>query len=100
MVNAMQEFFPEEAESQGVTLDADKQTPPGADDPYPLRRVNTGVTSIVGPDNGERPGGFVLVIDGQALNDVSASTYTDWTRIDVLALCRRRSQTKLTVASS
>ncbi|KAF7331909.1 Phospholipid-transporting ATPase [Mycena kentingensis (nom. inval.)] len=34
---------------------------------YPLERVETGVTSIVGEDNGERPGGFVLVVDGTAL---------------------------------
>lgn len=74
MMNAMQEFFPEEAESQGITQDADNENPPGPDYPYPLKRVNTGVTSIVGPDNGERPGGFVLVIDGLALTHVSAST--------------------------
>ena len=36
----------------------------------PLRRVNTGVSSIVGHDNGERPGGFVLVIEGTALTHV------------------------------
>lgn len=36
----------------------------------PLQRINTGVTDIVGPDNGERTGGFVLVIDGAALLDV------------------------------
>jgi phospholipid-translocating ATPase len=35
-----------------------------------LRRVNTGVTSLVGADNGERPGGFSLVIDGAALTHV------------------------------
>ena len=75
MMNAMQEFFPEEAEAQGITQDAENgnENPPGSDDPYPLKRVNTGVTSIVGPDNGERPGGFVLVIDGLALTRVSAS---------------------------
>ena len=33
----------------------------------PLRRVQTGVSSIVGPDNGDRPGGFILVIDGSGL---------------------------------
>jgi phospholipid-translocating ATPase len=74
MMNAMQEFFPEEAESQGIKLDAD---PPGPDDPYRLKRINTGVTSIVGHDNGERPGGFVLVIDGAALTRVSASIPTE-----------------------
>lgn len=77
MVNAMQEFFPEEAEVQGITSDADKETPPEPDDRYPLRRVNTGVTSLVGSNNGERPGGFVLVIDGLALNHVTASTSTE-----------------------
>ncbi|WWC67489.1 uncharacterized protein I206_101397 [Kwoniella pini CBS 10737] len=32
-----------------------------------LARVNTGVRSLVGHDNGTRPGGFSLVIDGHAL---------------------------------
>ena len=36
---------------------------PGA----PLRRTETGISSIVGENNGDRPGGFVLVIDGTAL---------------------------------
>lgn len=35
-----------------------------------LRRVNTGVGSLVGEDNGTRPGGFSLVIEGSALNKV------------------------------
>jgi len=34
-----------------------------------LRRTETGISDIVGPNNGERPGGFVLVIDGTALGD-------------------------------
>ncbi|KDR73672.1 hypothetical protein GALMADRAFT_251453 [Galerina marginata CBS 339.88] len=33
----------------------------------PLRRTETGISSIVGSNNGDRPGGFVLVIDGAAL---------------------------------
>jgi len=77
MMNAMQEFFPEEAEAQGISQDADNVNPPGPGDPYPLKRVNTGVTSIVGPDNGDRPGGFILVIDGLALTRVSASISTE-----------------------
>lgn len=36
-----------------------------------LHRVNTGVSSIVGSHNGERPGGFVLVVEGNALQHVS-----------------------------
>lgn len=34
-----------------------------------LHRVNTGVRSLVGDDNGKRPGGFSLVIDGDALRE-------------------------------
>lgn len=34
------------------------------------RRVNTGILSIVGASNGDHPGGFVLVIDGAALEHV------------------------------
>lgn len=34
---------------------------------YPLQRVHTGMSDLVGQHNGERPGGFVLVIDGAAL---------------------------------
>lgn len=85
MVNAMQEFFAEEAEVQGIAADVDKQIPLESDDAYPLRRVNTGVTSIVGSDNGERPGGFVLVIDGAALNQASAFIPTDRSGINILA---------------
>ena len=36
-------------------------------EPPQLQRVNTGVQSLVGRDNGTRPGGFSLVIDGGAL---------------------------------
>lgn len=79
MTNAMQEFFPEEAEAQGITTDADAEDPAGPNGPYPLKRVNTGVTSIVGPDNGERPGGFVLVVDGLALTHVSTFISAEWT---------------------
>jgi phospholipid-translocating ATPase len=35
-----------------------------------LQRTQTGMSSIVGANNGERPGGFVLVIDGAALDFV------------------------------
>ncbi|KAF8623323.1 hypothetical protein AX15_006401 [Amanita polypyramis BW_CC] len=39
----------------------------------PLQRFNTGITDIVGPDNGERAGGFVLVVDGPALLEAFAT---------------------------
>jgi phospholipid-translocating ATPase len=34
----------------------------------PLRRTATGISDLVGPNNGDRPGGFVLVVDGSALD--------------------------------
>ncbi|KAJ7667947.1 phospholipid-translocating ATPase [Mycena polygramma] len=58
---AIEKYF---AESDAVAVDV----PPQDGEPfYPLERIETGVTSIVGDHNGERPGGFVLVIDGTAL---------------------------------
>lgn len=66
MANALAEFFPDE--DTGKPLSA--LSPRVSDRPIPLRRVNTGVSSIVGADNGDRPGGFVLVLDGAALLEV------------------------------
>lgn len=37
----------------------------------PLQRIDT-ISSIVGTENGDRPGGFVLVVDGAALLEVGA----------------------------
>lgn len=39
-------------------------------DTYNLRRMDTGLSSVVGHGNGGRPGGFILVIDGAALDSV------------------------------
>lgn len=78
MLRAAEEYFP----SSGITndpevnaealgaLDAEGGTPRGAQ-LYPLHRVSSGVSSLVGSRNGQRPGGYVLVIDGFALTDVS-----------------------------
>ncbi|KAI0748707.1 phospholipid-translocating P-type ATPase [Daedaleopsis nitida] len=66
MLNAVEEFFPESGilSEDGVGMDEQQQQE--AQD-LALHRVNTGVSSIVGHNNGARPGGFVLVIDGSAL---------------------------------
>ncbi|KAI0636462.1 phospholipid-translocating P-type ATPase [Trametes polyzona] len=68
MLNAVEEFFPE----SGILQDEEVGLEEGHEHAqntrgYPLRRVNTGVSSLVGHNNGDRPGGFVLVIDGSAL---------------------------------
>ncbi|KAI0273495.1 hypothetical protein BC834DRAFT_1024630 [Gloeopeniophorella convolvens] len=76
MLRAAEEYFPSSgiiddpevnAESLGAR-DAENAPPRGAQ-LYPLHRVSSGVTSLVGSQNGQRPGGYVLVIDGMALTD-------------------------------
>jgi phospholipid-translocating ATPase len=64
MNNAFIRFFPESGDPSISSnfKGTDGQT-------IPLQRINTGV-SLVGVDNGERPGGFVLVVDGAALLEV------------------------------
>ena len=78
MLRAAEEYFPSsgianDPEVNGEALgalDAEGGPPHGAQ-LYPLHRVNSGVSSLVGSRNGQRPGGYVLVIDGLALTDVS-----------------------------
>ena len=67
MLRAMEDFFPE----SDIPVQAVDDTSPSEDQDNALRRVDTGITSIVGSNNGDRPGGFVLVIDGTALGHVS-----------------------------
>ncbi|KAH9848849.1 phospholipid-translocating P-type ATPase [Lenzites betulinus] len=69
MLNAVEQFFPESGilEEDGVKLDDSMVLPQQQSRGYPLQRVNTGGSSLVGHNNGDRPGGFVLVIDGAAL---------------------------------
>lgn len=71
MQNALEKFFP-----QVEVPDELPVATPGLikdDSGHDLRRINTGVSSLVGQDNGARPGGFVLVIDGGALGYVSSN---------------------------
>lgn len=67
MYSAVESFFPLSGilNEEGVYLEEDGQymSPNG----FPLQRVNTGMSELVGQHNGERPGGFVLVVDGAAL---------------------------------
>ncbi|KAG6843812.1 hypothetical protein H0H87_000218 [Tephrocybe sp. NHM501043] len=74
MVHAAEEFFPEadllsdEAVNHSASYNPRPSTSSRSEDrQYPLRRIDTGLSSIVGSNNGDRPGGFVLVIDGGAL---------------------------------
>ncbi|KAI9069193.1 phospholipid-translocating P-type ATPase [Trametes sanguinea] len=69
MMKAVEEFFPESGILQDEQVGFDDSVLPQQHSTggYPLQRVNTGVSSLVGHNNGERPGGFILVIDGSAL---------------------------------
>ncbi|PPQ99092.1 hypothetical protein CVT24_009358 [Panaeolus cyanescens] len=82
MQNALEQFFSDEApELREKTAQRDEQQF------IPLKRFNTGVTSIVGPENGERPGGFVLVVDGAALLDAFADEENKATLLRLAILC-------------
>jgi hypothetical protein len=78
MQRAVEEYFPtsniyNDLDVNGDGLDARDEESAAQNDgqTYPLQRVNTGVASLVGSTNGQRPGGYILVIDGLALTDVS-----------------------------
>ncbi len=68
MLNAVEDFFPKSDILQDVGVAVDEL--PRDSNGYPLRRVTTGMSELVGHNNGGRPGGFVLVIDGAALGHV------------------------------
>lgn len=80
LYTAVTEFFPESNILEEEQLDIKEKhrrrsTSSGVE--AALHRVNTGVSSIVGRNNGERPGGFVLVIEGSALDYVSFFFFHD-----------------------
>ncbi|KIY50739.1 phospholipid-translocating P-type ATPase [Fistulina hepatica ATCC 64428] len=86
ILKTFEDFFPEAYEGEHVfeefgesgVRDVPVDVLPANDQEnvIPLHRINTGVTSIVGSGNGERPGGFVLVIDGAALGHAFADAST------------------------
>lgn len=51
------------------------------------RRFNTDVTSLVGQDNGERPGGYSLVIEGHALRHAFEDPETEDLLLDLSTRC-------------
>ncbi|EGO21270.1 hypothetical protein SERLADRAFT_351381 [Serpula lacrymans var. lacrymans S7.9] len=71
LISAVEDFFPSSGilDEAGIVTPTTSKKSPSLDytGPYPLQRMDTGVTSIVGANNGEKSGGFVLVIDGAAL---------------------------------
>lgn len=69
MRDAADQFFPEAGIIESVQAK-------GFEIPHPskqssFRQSISGMSDLVGTNNGDRPGGFVLVIDGVALGQVS-----------------------------
>jgi phospholipid-translocating ATPase len=67
-------------------LDLDEIQPPEIattenPDPSPrpghLKRAATGLSEILGEENGKKPGGFILVIDGSALGHVCRRPFSN-----------------------
>ena len=70
MVQALQDFFPDSDVLKDEFVHAESSQFPEASTPYTMRRLSSGIASIVGENNGRRPGGYVLVVDGTALGYV------------------------------
>jgi len=99
ILNAVEEFFPDSGilDENGRPTDpvtAKPEAVDGAQSPVqrdegggPLQRVNTGISSIVGPDNGDRPGGFVLVLDGAGLGEALADDARKTLLLRLAMLC-------------
>ncbi|KAF9532854.1 hypothetical protein CPB83DRAFT_846485 [Crepidotus variabilis] len=82
MANALDRFFPEHS------AEIEKNSPPSSPlDPIPLQRVHTGVSSMVGLNNGDRPGGFILVVDGAALLEAFADEENKEILLRLAILC-------------
>ena len=87
---ALEKFF----EAEGVA-DSLLNQPPGVERVQSrqpgLQRTTTGVsgiTDIVGNDNGERPGGYGLVIDGSSLRHTFAEPYTKELMLELSIRCK------------
>ncbi|KAJ6501941.1 hypothetical protein C8R45DRAFT_1209601 [Mycena sanguinolenta] len=91
MVSAVEQFFPESGilDDEGVVVPAlpRASSASGQERPHPLRRLNTGLSSIVSNTNGEKPGGFVLVIDGTALSFALSDDHNKSLLLRLAMLC-------------
>lgn len=79
--DAIQRFFPDSVCETLESLELiSRPTTPLSTERPPLQRSQSrvSVASIVGEDNGERPGGFILVVDGAALLEVRTTMDMRW----------------------
>ncbi|CAG7855112.1 Phospholipid-transporting ATPase DNF1; AltName: Full=Flippase DNF1 [Serendipita indica DSM 11827] len=80
MVQAVERFFP----TEGI-LDLEEvhppeihttEKPPHSPKPGNIRRAATGLSEILDDDNGRKPGGYILVIDGVALGHAMEESFS------------------------
>lgn len=80
MTKAVETFFPGDGildlEEVHPTEHHTTDKPPASPRPGNLRRAPTGLSDILDDDNGRKPGGFVLVIDGAALTHAMEQDYS------------------------
>lgn len=76
---ALETFFDEETLSRQASHSSLRRPRPA--------RLNTGVTSLVGRDNGTRPGGYSLVIEGHALTHAFNDEETEDLLLDLSTRC-------------
>ncbi|KAF9263183.1 phospholipid-translocating P-type ATPase [Marasmius fiardii PR-910] len=81
--SAIERFFPENLPEIPEPTARPESTSSRSD----LHRVNTNASSIAGGDNGERPGGFILVVDGTALTTIFDSEETRMMFLRLGTLC-------------
>jgi phospholipid-translocating ATPase len=76
---ALETFFDQEPLSRQASRTSLRRPRPA--------RLNTGVTSLVGRDNGTRPGGYSLVIEGHALTHAFNDEETEDLLLDLSTRC-------------
>lgn len=91
MKNALEKFF----DAEGV-VDSLANQPPDVENRRAsmqastnhLHRTTTGVTDIIGEDNGARPGGYGLVIDGSSLGHAFEEEFTKDLLLELSTRCK------------
>ncbi|GAA5851367.1 hypothetical protein JCM9279_001119 [Rhodotorula babjevae] len=97
--SALERFF----DAEGLAEQLEHQPPDAPQRPHGLRRSSSfrrsqqlrrtqsavsGMSDIVGHDNGERPGGYGLVIDGSSLRHAFDEPYTKEMLLELATRCR------------
>jgi phospholipid-translocating ATPase len=86
LLKAVDEFFPESGILDDEAVNTSKLTAPAQERQH-VGRVNSGMSEVVGANNGDRPGGFVLVIDGAALTHALADDDNKYLLLSLAMQC-------------